>query len=478
MTFHSILCSTLLVASAASVMSQTPARKGHRPEAIQSEESIRQQSIALLKGGLTKAVRQASASTLNVDAIAAELLKNHRIIGLGEATHGTSEIFSMRTEFLKAMVRQGARVLVLEAPVTRAHFLDDFVCHRAAGNPSILAVMKQAKFYRVWQVPEVGAMFEWIREFNADHAEEPVRIYGMDPNLADLDRVIQILDGKAPGFDPAAARAKDAAYFDAVDRLGEAIDPVVKAIPGIEAHRVFQGRLNEAMALREAVASAPLASEVRTEANRHLRAVEQACVMDGLWMAHWAALFPSFDAIFKFDSEGNLRDQHMAANFILLDKEVLQRKKRAILWAHSGHLTRRPLSVPSTGTHFLPVGSHISQQYGDQYHVIHFTAYSGSTRAYPVEWPGPNDRLQPVGFTCPDESMEGLIRAAGAKGPTYLPTKSLPMRDLRLRFLAIGATHVDKGLDGIFEGSIGTFDSVFFIPEGHASKGLVEPVNP
>src|SRR5687768_8995436 len=86
-----------------------------------------------------------------------------RIVSLGEATHGTREIFQMKhrlTEFLASQL--GFTIFSIEANMPEAYRLNDYVLH-GKGDPKALL---KGMYFWTWNTEEVLAMIEWMRQFN------------------------------------------------------------------------------------------------------------------------------------------------------------------------------------------------------------------------------------------------------------------------------------------------------------------------
>ena len=87
-----------------------------------------------------------------------------RIVSLGEATHGTREIFQMKhrlTEFLATEL--GFTIFSIEANMPEAYRVNDYVLH-GKGDPKALL---NGMYFWTWNTEEVLEMIEWMRQFNA-----------------------------------------------------------------------------------------------------------------------------------------------------------------------------------------------------------------------------------------------------------------------------------------------------------------------
>src|SRR5262245_44825112 len=91
------------------------------------------------------------------------MIGNARIVSLGEATHGTREIFQLKhrlTEFLASEL--GFSIFAIEANIPEAYRVNDYVLY-GKGDPRELL---RGMYFWTWNTEEVLAMIEWMRRFN------------------------------------------------------------------------------------------------------------------------------------------------------------------------------------------------------------------------------------------------------------------------------------------------------------------------
>lgn len=127
-----------------------------------------------------------------------EALRDVRIVGLGESTHGTREFFQLKHRLLEYLVRErGFRTLAMEAPSAATHPVNAYVLH---GDGDALGAVAHLGFW-TWKTEEVLAVIEWMRAYNADVPEDRwVRFTGIDPQrpAAAVDRLAAFLRRTAP----------------------------------------------------------------------------------------------------------------------------------------------------------------------------------------------------------------------------------------------------------------------------------------
>ncbi len=91
------------------------------------------------------------------------VLKDVRVAGLGEATHGTSEFFRMKHRMLEFLVKEmGFTSFYLEASMSRCRYINNYVLYGKGNLDTATAIQG----YTVWRVEEVRDMIEWIRKYN------------------------------------------------------------------------------------------------------------------------------------------------------------------------------------------------------------------------------------------------------------------------------------------------------------------------
>jgi erythromycin esterase-like protein len=121
------------------------------------------------------------------------LVGDARLVGLGEATHGTSEFFRMKHRLLRYLVEHhGFTAFGIEADMASCLALDHYVL-TGQGDPRTLV---SGMLFWTWSNEEVLDMVQWIRAYNADPAhEKKVRYFGFDmqSGVTEMNRVLAYL---------------------------------------------------------------------------------------------------------------------------------------------------------------------------------------------------------------------------------------------------------------------------------------------
>jgi erythromycin esterase len=290
-----------------------------------------------------------------------------RIVALGEATHGTHEFFQMKHRLFKFLVEEmGFTAFAMEAYWAEANLLNDYV-HTGEGNVrELLANLG----YWPWQTQEVLDLIEWIRVYNQNPDHTPVSFYGFDMQNAKgaIDQLLLYLETVDPetavssqeklgcfsryqnynyeqiqyAQQPAATKA------ECRENLQEVYDEILAhqtAYEGLSSSATFAMALHDARVIQQTEAMAAVA-----EAN---------VILPREWF--------------------NARDEAMAENVSwLLDQ--LEPDAKVVLWAHNAHIQK--VDWEFRGVHYVPMGTHLQQKYGDELVVFGFCFYDGTFNAY------------------------------------------------------------------------------------------------
>ncbi|HKQ60053.1 MAG TPA: erythromycin esterase family protein [Candidatus Polarisedimenticolaceae bacterium] len=138
-----------------------------------------------------------------------ELVGLARIVGLGEATHGTHECFTLRRRLSEYLVRErGFDVIAIEASMADARAVDAFV-QTGEGDPRTLLAGLGSW---IWYTQEMLDMVGWMREYRAAGGELHFAGLDMQQPRTSLIVVRDYIAAHAPQDVPALERDYNAAY--------------------------------------------------------------------------------------------------------------------------------------------------------------------------------------------------------------------------------------------------------------------------
>lgn len=294
-----------------------------------------------------------------------QLLSHVRVVGLGEATHGSKEFNDVRLAFTKELVEEcGFRVIAIEFSASRARELIPY----AAGQPFSPEELKR-HVDSIWIGSRIRhALYVWVRSWNLAHPKDPVTIIGVDAgdNGPSRTRLFAFLQ-KAYGL-------KAAAQWNAIERELREADAQTTVFGDAGVDTKARTALMEVQI--RLMADRPLL-ETRFGDKEVARALEAA-----------RTLFEFSDFNAGGGTLNQSRDWYMAMG-VLRTIKAAGPKSRAVYWAHNAH-------VAATAGSFKTTGSLLREALGQQYCPLAATSGTGT---FVAQVPNdPEDRLRVSSF--------------------------------------------------------------------------------
>jgi erythromycin esterase len=311
------------------------------------------------------------------------LLQDAKVVGFGEATHGTREFFTVRHRMLEYLVSElGFNVFAIEASYSAAEAVNDYVL---GGNGDCASLLSALGFV-MWDVEEFKEVLDWLRLYNARHGEaRKVRFHGLDiwNTSPGRQRILDYLRVAAPDRLPETEE-----LFAAIARAESR--GLVLAHEGIEGrmHRRVHALAQFLQENRAALAAKSSLTE-HDEIAWHLRVIEQwigANLTDEL-----DELLPGLPRVAGLNNLA--RSRFMAENLAhLMDRDGPG--ARVVIWAHIYHL-----GVGLNDARHGPtrnMGHDLRERWGGQYYAFSLELDHGSYLAR--EW-------------LPDKTLGALLNA-------------------------------------------------------------------
>ncbi|HKR07662.1 MAG TPA: erythromycin esterase family protein [Gemmatimonadaceae bacterium] len=238
-----------------------------------------------------------------------------RVVGIGEATHGSREFSDLRLAITRRLVqRNGYRIVAIEASTSRLAILNRYIAGEIAAGSYVTAALESGWIGRRAQ----RELLPWLRQWNVEHPNDRVELVGLDPqdNFTARDSLRAFLT-RAYGSELTSRLAPMFAEFAAADS-----QTLVFADSRIDS--TTRRSIVELIARLDLDAPALISRFGRSQ-------VESASTT-----ARHLAQFA------EFNSNGNgflnrSRDYYMAANLI----DALNRagpNTKALYWAHNTHV--------------------------------------------------------------------------------------------------------------------------------------------
>jgi erythromycin esterase-like protein len=327
-----------------------------------------------------------------------------RVVLLGEASHGTAEFYQMRASITRALIeRRGFTIVALEAD-----WPDAAVVRRYVGGFSPVST-GAAPFTRfpawMWRNTQFGGFVEWLRTWNAEHAdpERKVMLAGLDlySLFESMDAVLAYLDEVDPGTAAMARerygclmpwRGEPAAYGKkaVTSRYRSCEAPVVEMLKDLLARRLDLVR-NDGERFFDAAQNA----RVVADAERYYRHMYYGSVLS--WNLRDTHMFDTLEALLVFHGPAS----------------------RAVVWAHNSHIgDASATELGAMGE--LNIGQLCRERFGPAAYHLGFGTDRGTVAAA-SDWGGAMERMR-VRPAHPG-SYESLCRESG------IPAFFLALRD-------------------------------------------------
>ncbi|MGW7367203.1 erythromycin esterase family protein [Streptomyces sp. NPDC054841] len=284
-------------------------------------------------------------------------LAEARIVGLGEATHGTREFFQLKHRIVEFLVTEASfTTLALEASESAARAVDSYV-QGGDGDPTEL--IGRLGFW-TWHTEEMRALVAWMRAHNQSAAPgRRVRFVGIDPQRSGAS-VVYVTDFLRRVAPTEAAATQSALAPLSTARPGSRPDPQ-------QALRGSAERLLDLLTDRQAEFTAQVGAAETEAAIDHARVLVRSA--DLVTLPFDARLFTARDR-YLAEAVSALADGAEAAD------PADSSEEKVVVWAHNGHVSRG---------HYMPgvpaLGYHLHQRYGDAYYALGMLFGAGAFRA-------------------------------------------------------------------------------------------------
>ncbi|MNO36428.1 Erythromycin esterase [compost metagenome] len=318
---------------------------------------------------LMQAIRklaQPFGSDESYDTLIAEA-KHASYVLLGEASHGTSEFYSVRAELTQRLIaEEGFRFIAVEGDWPSCYTLNRYVKGYRDAAPDAQAAMGGYTRWPTWMWAnrEILELAEWLRSYNDERPdEEKVGFYGIDMYSLweSMDEILKYLSSKGS---PDLTRARHAfECFEPFSRDEQSY--------GISASLYGEGCEEEAIALLSRLQDKW--KEVHpADRENALSAELNAMTVQGA-EAYYRTMI-------RHDSDSwNVRDRHMVA---ALDKlmEFYGEGARAVVWEHNTHIGDAR-ATDMAQEQMINVGQLLREKYGRSVYAVGFGTYQGTVIA-------------------------------------------------------------------------------------------------
>lgn len=301
-----------------------------------------------------------------------DLIGDARIVSLGECTHGSSEIFSMKHRMLEYLVKEkGFTIFSIEANMPEAYALNEYIIEGKGDARKLLAGM----YFWTWYTQEVLDMIEWMKKYN-ETARSKISFTGFDMQYPEVSvNIVRNYLSKSNPFFLSILNEYDSLTRKKQTKKNEGNDKFKRL------------KVNAQMLMDSLNFYKPKMYD-----------------KDFNWAFQNARILWQYAANY-FNSPS--RDESMAQNV----KWILDENSSAkiVLWAHNGHIKK-----DNDGFEYKSMGGYLNTLYGKQIIAIGFATAEGTYTA--VQRDGKKFfGLDSTNFILPKEnSYENILNTAAA----------------------------------------------------------------
>jgi erythromycin esterase-like protein len=255
-------------------------------------------------------------------------LRHKRIVGLGESTHGSSNIQSAAYQFIKNLISaNNCRLVLLEIPIDKTLLIDQYVLGKLPPSyrDQIVADLRpSAGGYK-----NLIGFIDWMKAYNA-HSANKVHLFGIDnpiyPEMYLFEYYLALLGKKEGRF-----------FLQAIAK-----NNMEKLLDLAQSDTLLAGKLGSKLFEHHI-------SFLRDEIVRKKSGID--------WQVN--------------------RDSNMFQRLQKFERILLGTGETGVVYAHSAHITSRPELDEYLGTP-LPLGHYIKESYKDRYFTVSFQTGSGT----------------------------------------------------------------------------------------------------
>ena len=300
-----------------------------------------------------------------------ERIGDARVVLLGEATHGTSEFYRMRSRITQALIeRKGFDIVAAEADWPDAARIDHYVRDRDVPAAEWQAFARFPTW--MWRNEEFAEFIEWMRLHNLGLPfERRTRFAGLDlySLYSSIAQVLDFLDDRDP---IAAASARE--------RYG--------CLTPWQSDPAAYGRAALTGKYRSCERDVTRMLEDFMQKRLGFIHGDDEAFFDAVQNARLVADAERYYRIMYYGSHEswNLRDRHMFETLETLLR-FRGRESRAVVWAHNSHVGDARATAMSARGEFN-IGELCRKRFGDGAYAVGFGTHDGTVAAASY-WDGP-----------------------------------------------------------------------------------------
>jgi erythromycin esterase len=277
-----------------------------------------------------------------------EIADSVSIIGLGESTHGSHEIFKIKHRLLEYLIiKKGFKNLAIEHDFTFSEIMNDYI---QGMNVDSISIKMSLSRFPLLDTKEIWDMLKWMKEYNKS-ALIKIKIYGFDIQSSDAIRKLR----------------KVKTLNTSLLRLIHSADSLIASRVG---YYPFMKAGKKQIKFKETVITF---DSICNSIHKLIKTSEDSIKSD---YEIYSLLLTRYSK-FILDKNPNLRDSLMAENIKWIYSNGNNFK--TILWGHNFHIAKGS-SFQEDVKKLLPLGIYIKSWF--KYYSIAFATSNGFYTAY------------------------------------------------------------------------------------------------
>lgn len=283
-----------------------------------------------------------------------EMIGNAHYVGLGEASHGSSEIFTMKFRIVKFLVTEmGFTNFGIEEDWGNGLKLNEYI-HTGKGNPREFLKL-------LYPADEIVAMVEWMKDYNADPAhDKKIQFIGLDLKTLDPDVFNKVID-YVKLYHP------------------EILTEVEESYKGLPATAVNLTEYMKLTAEKKKKFNANATKVVKLLENKTEQMSNEIDASELVWVKGTAKAIENFTTMMipsDYTQIVTIHDQYLADHAEWAQQAL---GGKTMVWGHNIHVAK---GVIDKEMYPKVAGQFLKERYGDQYVVIGTTTTKGEFTAF------------------------------------------------------------------------------------------------
>ncbi|MEC0225823.1 erythromycin esterase family protein [Paenibacillus alba] len=282
-----------------------------------------------------------------------DMIGNATYVGLGEATHGSSEIFMMKHRLVKYLVTElGFTNFGIEEDWGNGLKLNEYI-QTGKGNPREFLKL-------LYPTDEIVAMVEWMREYNSDPVhKKKIQFIGLDLKMLDqtvFDKVINYVKKHHPDLLPEVEQS----YKELSSVAGNLQEYMKLTTEVKEKHKANAQKVVKLL-------------EDKTKSSHETGSLELA------WVKGTTKVIANFTKMMipaDYPSMVKLHDQFLAEHAVWAEEQF---GGKTMVWGHNIHIAK---GVITEKWYPKVAGEFLKERVGDQYVAIGTTTTEGKFTAF------------------------------------------------------------------------------------------------